>query len=226
MKSYRFLAVISVLILFSMACSFSDRWRKIRVIDRLIGDNSADVESAPQDVAQEFTDDPVRFSCQAESLESYMGENWKFSPVDLTDLILEVSARGDRLEYSISFSSNSDFIVETNPNYRPPPGVTLVPDGIYDFVEEYQGAGAAQLKGEIFSGKINVDYKHILQFPDPDIKIGSLEFPVLALINMGDIEICFGVLPDQVDTTAKDPGTLLRPNCRWPGYIFACTVAQ
>jgi hypothetical protein len=180
----------------------------------------------PQDVVQEFTDQAVRFTCQAESLESYMGENWKLSPTDLTDLILDVSATGDRLEYSISFRSNSDFIVETDPDYRPPPGATQVPDGVYDFEEKYQGAGAAQLDGKIFKGKIRVDYENILDFPTPDIQTGSLEFPVVANVIMGDLELCFGVLPDQVDATASDPGKLLRPNCRWPGYVFVCTANQ
>jgi hypothetical protein len=226
MKRTRILIVISVLILFSLACSFSDRLRNIRVMDRLIGKNSGDVESVPEDVVQEFTDAPVQFSCQAESLESYMGENWKLSPIDLTDLILDVSAEGDTLVYSISFSSDSDFIVETDPDYRPPPGATQVPDGVYNFVETYRGAGSANLDGMIFSGKINIDYEHVTQFPDPVTNSGSLEFPVLASVTMGDLELCFNVQPDQVGATANNPGELLRPNCRWPGYIFICTAGQ
>jgi hypothetical protein len=225
-KRYRLLTVISILILFSLACSFSDRLRNVRVIDLLIGEKSADVESVPGDVVQEFTDDPVRFSCKAESLEPFMGDNWKLAPIDLTGLILNVDARGDRLEYSISFSSNSDFVIERDPDSWSPPGATQVPEGVYDFEEKYWGAGAAQLDGRIFSGKIKVDYEHITHFPDPINTAGSLEFPVLALANLGDLELCFNVLPDQLDATAKDPGKLLRPNCRWPGYIFVCTATQ
>jgi hypothetical protein len=217
---------ILILILTSLACSFSDRLRNIRVVDRLIGVNSDNVETAPEDVLQEFTDEPVFFSCQPISLEPYMGENWKNSPVDLKDLILDVSARDDRLEYSISFSSNSDFVIETDPEYRPPPGATQVPDGTYDFEERYQGGGSAQLAGKIFSGKINIDYEHITHFSHPVINSGALEFPVLASVNMGDLEICFGVLPNEVDSTSENPGKLLRPNCRWPGYTFSCTASD
>ena len=226
MKRTRFLIVISGLILFSLACSFSDRLRNIRVLDRLFGMNNGDVESVPEDVVQEFTDAPVQFTCQAESLESYMGENWKLSPIDLTDLILDVTARGDTLEYSISFSSDSDFVVETDPDYRPPPGATQVPDGVYNVVESYRGSGSAQLDKKIFSGKINIDYEVATLFPDPVVNSGAMELPVLASVTMGDLEICFHVVPNQVDATAKNPGQLLRPNCRWPGYVFVCTADQ
>jgi hypothetical protein len=224
MKRKQQLLMVTCFILSSIACSFSDKLRNIRVIDMVIGDDSENVDYTPEDIVQEFTDDPVSFSCKPVSLEPYLGENWKFAPTDLTDLILDMKAIGDTLEYSISFSSSSKFLVERDPDYWPPPGATLVPEGEYDFVEIYRGSGSAQLEGDIFTGSLKVDYENTMYYPEPEKTVGSLEFPTLAKVNLGDIEICFQVLPDQFDATAKDPGKLLYPNCRWPGYIFTCTA--
>jgi len=162
------------------------------------------------------------WNCSGSDLSSYLGEDWQAYQV----LDLEMSTVNNALEFSATFKRESEFIVKRDPDYRPPPGATLVPEGSYDVDESYSGFGKAELDGKVYRGAINVDYTIITNFPEPVVNQGELAFRTVGHYVSEDIlEICLDVYEGGYEDAVNDPFNQLAPNCRWPGYIFSCTPA-
>lgn len=221
-KTHLFLLI--AILLTAGACTFSG------ILGQVFGSGGG-IEKAPDIVATEIAlpdDQSVSWSCTPYDLSAYLGDAWENNPHTLDDLKLEMNSSGDTLSYSLSFVHKGTFLVERDDDYHPPPGTTLISEGLYNIEEKYQGTGSAQRDGYIYQGKTKVDYQIYTYFPETQEQLGSIEFLTVGSLSQQseNLEICFDVWADQYEATMQDLSGLLRENCRWPGYYFVCYPDQ
>ena len=142
----------------------------------------------------------------------------------IRSLKLDMYSVENTIKFSVDFYTESDFIVERDPDYRPPPGATLVPEGSYVIGQSFLGSGRIEPDGKIYRGSIEVDFTQITHFPDPVINQGSLAYRSVGhFVSENNLQICLDVFEGGYEDAVNDPFNHLAPNCRWPGYIFTCT---
>ena len=219
------LLLFCVLMLTSLSCSFTNILQYRQLPNSVFGSKNGD-SSSPEVMAEEFLEDTLIWNCQANDLRDFLGENWEKFPTDLQDLIIDVKSTGDTLNYEFSFSHTDPLIIKTDPDHWAPPGATQVPDGEYDVVTRFQAYGSAKMD-YVYKGKVTVDYEVTTYLPTPSVNTGSLEYTTVGYVSQSGspLEICFDVIADQDHYNYLDHPTLLRENCRWPGYSFTCTPA-
>ena len=101
------------------------------------------------------------WDCSASDLSAYLGDEW----VPYQTLNLNLYLIDETFSFDLDFRSESTFLVQRDPDYRPPPGATLVPEGEYKFEEKYLGFGEISMDGAIYTGssKWNMSTRHTFQ---------------------------------------------------------------
>ena len=160
------------------------------------------------------------WNCSASDLSSYLGDKWQ--PYQNLDLKLYSSE--DIMTYTINFRTESKFLVKRDPDYHPPPGATLVPEGEYKLEERYLGFGEIILNDGLYLGTTNVDYTITTHFPEPVVNEGKIGYRTVGhFVSDSVLELCLDVYEGGYQDAINAPFTHLAPNCRFPGYIFSCT---
>ena len=162
------------------------------------------------------------WDCSASDLRDNLGDEWR----PYQNLNLMMYLRDETFTFDLDFRSESTFLVQRDPDYRPPPGATLVPEGEYKFEEKYLGFGEVSMDGVIYAGSSNMEYVHKTYFPEPVLNEGKIAFRAVGhFVSEGHLQICLDVYEGGYQDAINDPFNHLAPNCRWPGYIFSCTPA-
>ena len=162
------------------------------------------------------------WDCSASDLRNYLGDEW----VPYQTLNLNLYLIDETFSFDLDFRSESTYLVQRDPDYRPPPGATLVPEGEYKFEENYLGFGEVSKDGAIFTGSSKMEFVHKTYFPEPVQNEGKIAFRAVGhFVSEGNLEICLDVYEGGYQDAINDPYNHLAPNCRWPGYIFSCTPA-
>ncbi len=224
MKSKKLL-IISVIVLTSMSCTLSGLQHQIFGPVLAIFPGLADVEPEKDEGEPEHTFEPLQgWTCVPSDLSHYLDDSWQ----EFQTLQLKMWSNKDTLIFQTDFRSESQFLVKREPDYRPPPGATLVPEGEYLFEETYLGSGEAALQDAlqpIYLGSIDVEYVLETHFPDPEVTEGKIAYQTIGrLLSPGELEICLDVYEGGYAAAVNDPVNHLSPNCRWPGYIFNCIL--
>ncbi len=124
----------------------------------------------------------------------------------------------------MNFYTESNFFVKRDPDYRPPPGATLVPEGEYKLEERYLGFGEIVLTDDLYLGTTNVDYTITTFFPEPVVNEGKIGYRAVGhFVSDSVLELCLDVYEGGYQDAINAPFNHLAPNCRFPGYIFSCT---
>ncbi len=159
------------------------------------------------------------WDCSASDLRLYLGDEW----VPFYNLNLKLYLIDETFTINLDFRSESTFLVQRDPDYRPPPGATLVPEGEYKFEEKYLGFGEISKDGAIYAGSSEMEYEHTTYFPEPVQTEGEIVFKTVGhFVSEGNLQICLDVYEGGYQDAINDPYNNLAPNCRWPGYIFSC----
>ena len=219
-RKIRLLSLISIFMI-TLSCTFSGALQRVY-------DPDEPIAKAPDYAATQIAipeEDNITWWCDPRDLKEEMGNDWEMNSEVLNDLKLEMQSSGDTLSYTISFTSPGTFLVKRDPDYRPPPGATLVPEGEYKTEDIYQGGGTAQREGYNVQGKIKIDYQLKTFFPETVVVPGTLELLTLGYLSTetDDLQICFDVYAERYSATIQDPSLLMKEYCRWPGYYFICS---
>lgn len=221
MKLSKKLLLVTILLLITTSCLLpSGIYDKFPILSNFPG--LAEEEPEKEDTSFADFQSSQGWDCSAADLRAYLGDDW----VPYQNLNLKLYLRDETFSFDLDFRSESTFLVQRDPDYRPPPGATLVPEGEYKFEEKYLGFGEVSRDGEIYTGSSNMEFVHKTYFPEPVQNEGKIAFRAVGhFVSEGNYQICLDVYEGGYQDAINNPFDHLAPNCRWPGYIFSCTPA-